>query len=108
MVTHERGAQPGEPLDLGGLVVAVQVEVHLVPGGDRCARPLQREVDPVAAQHPEVIVLRCGGRDQRERLRPEAGHEPYVGAVDHRAAEPDAHTPAPSSRAEAVPSSRSG
>jgi len=90
-VPDDRGPEPGQALDLSGLVVGVQVKVHLVPGGDRSARELQGKAAMVAPQHPEVIALPLGRGSQVERARPETGHEIHVRAVDHRAAEPDGH-----------------
>src|SRR5437868_6349485 len=40
VVSDERGPEPGQALDLGGLVAGVQVKVHLVPGGNRSTRHL--------------------------------------------------------------------
>jgi hypothetical protein len=57
-VPHERRPEPGQPLDLGGLVVGEQIEVHLVPGRHRGASQLQRQAGAVTAQHPEIIAGR--------------------------------------------------
>ena len=47
-----------QPLDLVGLVVAVQVEVHLIAGGHRRARQLQGQVAVFSPQHAEVVAER--------------------------------------------------
>src|ERR1039457_6654250 len=59
VVTHDLGAEAGQPLDLGGLVVAVQVQVHLVTGAHHRARQLEGEGDMFSAQHTEVVTCAC-------------------------------------------------
>src|SRR5579859_4512100 len=78
VVPDHAAAERGQPLDLGALVVGVEVEVHLIAGGDWRPRELEGQTHVISLEHAEVVAGRLRLRAEVQRPGPEPGHQPDV------------------------------
>ena len=78
--SYDPSAERNEPFHLSGLVITVEVEMHLVSCGDRRVCHLKGYVDLVPAQDAELVTLKRPGNHGVFLLAASPDGEPVVEA----------------------------